>query len=86
MRAWLRTRGYGDVIVKKRGINVVPEELRAALRLTGSGPTATLVLTRTDSGPLALLVERRTARSAAQPEEPRALGGQEPAEEPRPLR
>ena len=51
MRAWLRTRGYGDVIVKKRGINVVPEELRAALRLTGSGPTATLVLTRTDAGP-----------------------------------
>ncbi len=86
MRAWLRTRGYGDVIVKKRGINVVPEELRAALRLTGSGPTATLVLTRTDAGPLALLVERRTARSAAQPEEPRALGDQESAEDPRPPR
>ena len=58
MRAWLRGRGYGDVIVKKRGLEVVPEELRAALRLGGSGPTATLVLTRTDAGPLALLVRR----------------------------
>ena len=86
MRAWLRTRGYGDVIVKKRGINVVPEELRAALHLTGSGPTATLVLTRTDAGPLALLVERRTARSGAQPEEPRILGRQESAEQPGPPR
>ena len=62
MRAWLRTRGYGDVIVKKRGINVVPEELRTALRLTGSGPTATLVLTRTDAGPLALLVRAPNGR------------------------
>lgn len=58
MRAWLRARGYGDVIIKKRGVAVVPEELRAALRLGGSGPTATLVLTRTDDGPLALLVRR----------------------------
>ena len=38
MRAWLRARGYGDVIVKKRGINVVPEELRAALRLARGRP------------------------------------------------
>ncbi|HYN56774.1 MAG TPA: hypothetical protein VES03_06220 [Motilibacterales bacterium] len=60
MRAWLRARGFGDVVVKKRGINVVPEQLRAALHLRGDGPTATLVLTRTDAGPLALLVERRT--------------------------
>lgn len=58
MRAWLRARGIGDVVVKKRGINVVPEQLRAALRLGGDGPTATLVLTRTQAGPLALLVRR----------------------------
>jgi hypothetical protein len=58
MRAWLRARGYGDVVVKKRGINVVPEQLRADLRLAGGGPTATLVLTRTEDGPLALLVRR----------------------------
>ena len=58
MRAWLRSHGYGDVVVKKRGVNIVPEQLRAGLRLDGDGPTATLVLTRTDSGPLALLVAR----------------------------
>ncbi len=58
MRAWLRSHGYGDVVVKKRGVNIVPEQLRAGLRLDGNGPTATLVLTRTDSGPLALLVQR----------------------------
>ena len=86
MRAWLRTRGYGDVIVKKRGINVVPEELRAALRLAGDGPTATLVLTRTDAGPLALLVERRSTRSGAQLEEARGPRDEEPAEQPGPPR
>ena len=86
LRAWLRTRGYGDVIVKKRGINVVPEELRAALRLTGDGPTATLVLTRTDAGPLALLVERGAARSGSQPRETRPLGHEESSEEPGPPR
>jgi SAM-dependent methyltransferase len=58
MRATLRARGYGDVIVKKRGVAVVPEELRRRLRLHGDGPTATLVLTRTSAGPLALLVRR----------------------------
>lgn len=58
MRGELRSRGYSDVIVKKRGINVVPEELRRRLALTGDGPTATVVLTRTSGGPLALLVNR----------------------------
>jgi SAM-dependent methyltransferase len=58
MRAWLRERGFGDVVIKKRGVNVIPEELRGSLRLDGAGPTATLVLTRTDDGPLALLVHR----------------------------
>ena len=58
MRTTLRARGYGDVIVKKRGVAVVPEELRRRLALGGSGPTATVVLTRTAAGPLALLVRR----------------------------
>ncbi len=83
MRAWLRGHGYGDVIVKKRGINVVPEQLRAALRLGGDGPTATLVLTRTDAGPLALLVERR-GTSGLEVQEARTVGHEEPAVEPRP--
>ncbi len=59
LRAALRERGFSDVVVKKRGIAVVPEELRRDLRLTGDGPTATLVLTRTTTGPLALLVHPR---------------------------
>jgi hypothetical protein len=84
MRAWLRARGYGDVVVKKRGINVVPEELRTALRLTGDGPTATLVLTRTDAGPLALLVERTPLISGAQTQEARAISSEEAREQPRP--
>jgi len=58
LRAHLRGLGYGDVIVKKRGVAVDPEELRRRLRLDGDGPTATLVLTRTAAGPLALLVRR----------------------------
>jgi SAM-dependent methyltransferase len=60
MRGELRARGYGDVVVKKRGVAVVPEELRRRLALGGGGPTATVVLTRTTEGPLALLVGRRT--------------------------
>ncbi len=56
MRAELRARGYSDVVVKKRGVAVVPEELRRDLHLIGDGPTATLVLTRIRDRPLALLV------------------------------
>ena len=56
LRAHLRGLGYGDVIVKKRGVAVDPEELRRRLRLGGGGPTATLVMTRTDAGPMALRV------------------------------
>jgi len=58
MRAVLRARGVGDVVVKKRGVGVAPEELRRRLALGGDGPIATLVLTRTEGGPLALLVAR----------------------------
>lgn len=84
LRAWLRSRSYGDVIIKKRGVNIVPEELRAALRLGGDGPTATLVLTRTDTGPLALLVER--SPSGTQPHESEVVGREEPAVQPGPPR
>ena len=55
LRAYLREAGYSDVVIKKRGVNVIPEVLRTALRLGGDGPTATLILTRTDAGPMALL-------------------------------
>jgi hypothetical protein len=86
LRAHLRAQGFGDVIIKKRGINVVPEELRSALRLTGDGPVATLILTRTDAGPLALRVERASIRSGPKPEGLAAAGGKEPAEQPGPPR
>ena len=45
-------------MIKKRGVAVEPEQLRRDLRLPGAGPTATLVLTRTDAGPRAFLVTR----------------------------
>lgn len=58
MRRWLVEHGFGNVVIKKRGLDLDPVELRRSLRLDGDGPTATLVLARTDSGPLALSVER----------------------------
>ena len=64
MRSALRARGFGDVVVKKRGVAVVPEELRRRLALGGDGPMATVVLTRTSAGPLALLVSRSGRRPA----------------------
>ena len=64
MRSVLRARGFGDVIVKKRGVAVVPEELRRRLALGGDGPMATVLLTRTAAGPLALLVSRSDRRPA----------------------
>jgi hypothetical protein len=84
LRAHLRAQGFGDVIIKKRGINVVPEDLRAALRLNGDGPVATLILTRTDAGPLALRVERTPIRSGPQPQGSAATGLEEPPEQPGP--
>ncbi len=58
MRAWLRARGFRDVIVKKRGLDIVPEHVRSQMRLAGGGPTALLVLTRTDRGPVGWSVRR----------------------------
>lgn len=57
MRARLQALGFGNAIIKKRGVNVEPDVLRKQLRLSGSGPTATIILTRREK-PLALLVER----------------------------
>jgi THUMP domain-like/Methyltransferase domain len=57
LRAMLRARGVGDVVVKKRGTAVQPEELRRRLRLDGQGPTRTLVLTRVAGAPIVLLVD-----------------------------
>ncbi|RJK92652.1 class I SAM-dependent methyltransferase [Vallicoccus soli] len=54
LRAALRARDVGTVVVKKRGSALEPEQLRRQLRLTGSG-TATVVLTRVAGEPWALV-------------------------------
>ena len=55
LRAALRERGAGDVVVKKRGSAVDPDELRRRLRLDGDGPTWTVLLTRIGADPVAVL-------------------------------
>jgi hypothetical protein len=55
LRAALRERNIGRLTIKKRGIAVVPEELRRRLALSGD-EEATIVLTRVDGKGTALLV------------------------------
>ncbi|HEX3932235.1 MAG TPA: class I SAM-dependent methyltransferase [Nocardioides sp.] len=56
LRAALRERGVGTLTIKKRGVDVVPEQLRQRLDLRGDG-AATIVLTRVAGEGTALLVE-----------------------------
>src|SRR5439155_16373384 len=56
LRAVLRQRGVGRLTVKKRGSALDPDQLRKAMRLSGTGE-ATVVLTRVAGAPTALLVE-----------------------------
>ncbi|HEU4515033.1 MAG TPA: methyltransferase domain-containing protein [Nocardioidaceae bacterium] len=55
LKAALRERGVGRLTIKKRGVDVVPEELRKRLGLHGE-QDATLVLTRVHDKGTALLV------------------------------
>jgi hypothetical protein len=55
LKAALRERGIGTLTIKKRGVDVVPEQLRKRLQLSGDS-TATLVLTRIKGAGAALLV------------------------------
>ena len=55
LRAALRERNIGRLTIKKRGVNVVPEELRKRLDLSGA-QDGTLVLTRARGHGIALLV------------------------------
>ncbi|MFT4084745.1 MAG: SAM-dependent methyltransferase [Nocardioides sp.] len=57
LRAALRERDIGALTIKKRGVDVVPEQLRKRLALRGSR-AATIVLTRVDGQGTCLLVER----------------------------
>jgi hypothetical protein len=56
LRAALRERGIGRLTIKKRGVTVVPDELRKRLALTGDAE-ATIVLTRAAGKGVCLLVE-----------------------------
>lgn len=55
LKAALRERGIGRLTIKKRGVDVVPEQLRKRLALTGDAE-ATIVLTRVAGEGTALLV------------------------------
>ena len=55
LRAALRARHVGRLTIKKRGVQVVPEELRARLSLRGDAE-ATVILTRVSGKGTALLV------------------------------
>lgn len=55
LRAALRERGVGRLTIKKRGVDVVPEQLRKRLDLHGEAD-ATIVLTRVAGRGTALLV------------------------------
>jgi hypothetical protein len=56
LRAALRERGVGRLTIKKRGVSVVPEELRRALSLQGPNE-ATIVMTRVAGEGTCLLVK-----------------------------
>ncbi len=56
LRAALRERGIGSLTIKKRGVDIVPEQLRKRLALAGDDE-ATLVLTRARGQGIALLVQ-----------------------------
>ncbi len=56
LKAALRARGIGSLTIKKRGVDVVPEQLRKRLALKGSNQ-AVLVLTRAHNKGVAWLVE-----------------------------
>ena len=55
LRSALRERGIGTLTIKKRGVDVVPEQLRKRLALEGDNE-ATIVLTRVAGHGTALLV------------------------------
>jgi protein-L-isoaspartate O-methyltransferase len=56
LRALLRSRGVGRVVVKKRGSPIEPEDLARQLRGPGAG-SATVVVTRVAGAPTALVCD-----------------------------
>jgi hypothetical protein len=56
LRAALRERRIGRLTIKKRGVDIVPDQLRKRLALSGDNE-GTLVLTRAEGHGTALLVQ-----------------------------
>ncbi|MGY1753143.1 THUMP-like domain-containing protein [Blastococcus sp. SYSU D01042] len=56
LRAWLRTRGVGRVVVKKRGSPIEPESFARQLRTDARG-SATVVVTRVAGAPTVLVCD-----------------------------
>jgi hypothetical protein len=56
IRKALSARGIGKLEIKKRGVDITPEELRPKLKLKGEG-AATLILTKVDDARRALIVQ-----------------------------
>jgi hypothetical protein len=56
LRAALRERGIGRLTIKKRGVAIVPDELRKRLALAGDAE-GTVVLTRVAGKGVCLLVQ-----------------------------
>ncbi|MFM1957678.1 MAG: hypothetical protein RI929_41 [Actinomycetota bacterium] len=56
IRKALSIRGIGKLEIKKRGVDITPEELRPKLKLKGEG-AATLILTKVDDARRALIVQ-----------------------------
>jgi hypothetical protein len=57
LRAALRERGVGRLTIKKRGVGIVPEQLRRRLQLRGDAE-ATIVVTRVEGRATVISVRR----------------------------
>jgi hypothetical protein len=56
IRKALAAKGIGKLEIKKRGVDITPEELRPKLKLKGEG-AATLILTKVGDARRALIVQ-----------------------------
>ncbi|MEP7160488.1 MAG: class I SAM-dependent methyltransferase [Dermatophilaceae bacterium] len=56
LRAWLRARGIGRLVLKKRAVSVDPDRLRRDLRLSGEGEELTCILTQAAGRPACVAV------------------------------
>jgi hypothetical protein len=59
LKAYLRDKNIGVLEIKKRGSDVVPEELRKEMQLKGEG-AATLIITRVGDAHRVLVCEPLT--------------------------